>query len=228
MVLLGFGIYLAVDKSLEFLQGFVSPYDPMLQTAGYVLCGVGSFILVIGFCGCCGAWKENVCLLSIYAFCVTLVMCAEIAAGIYIGIKKDSVIDGVSKVANQTLHENYGNGTSTEKNGKIAVDGFQRLFNCCGVNSPSDWATVKNWMTGRPFGNVRPASCCIVKEADNTPEQYSLCIRDNNYMTTGCFTELQSLLKTYFPAVIGVAISIGILEIFGIIFAIILCKSDKD
>jgi len=228
IVLLGFGIYLAVDKSLEFLQGFVSPYDPLLQRAGYVLCGVGSFILVIGFCGCCGAWKENVCLLSIYAICVTLIMCAELAAGIYVGVRKDSVMDQVSKFANETLRQNYGNGTSTRENAKRAVDGFQRLFNCCGVNSPNDWNDIINWQTNLPFGPTRPASCCLIKEADDNQGQYDACKITNDYATSGCLTKITSLLETYFPAVIAVACAIGVLEIFGIVFAIILCRSDKD
>jgi len=228
IALLGFGIYLAVDKSLDFLQGFVSPYDPMLQRAGYILCGVGAVILVIGFCGCCGAWKENVCLLSIYAVCVAIIMCAEIAAGIYVGIKKDSVMNLVGKEANETISKNYGNETATRQNGKRAVDGFQRLFNCCGVHYPSDWSLIKNWMTGRDYGTDRPASCCLNKEADDVPAQYETCKALKNYATAGCLPQITSLLDTYFPAVIAVACTIGILELFGIVFAIILCKSDKD
>lgn len=228
MVLLGFGIYLAVDSSLDYLQDFISPNDPMLQIAGYVLCGVGSFILVIGFCGCCGAWKENVCLLSVYAVLVALVMCAELAAGIYVGVKRGEVMDGVTKVANETIKLNYGNDTATQENGRIAVDGFQRAFNCCGVNSPADWNDVKNWRTQQPYGNVRPASCCLIKEADTNNEQYNICIQKNDYTTNGCLPQIKSLLNTYFPAVIAVACSIGVLEIFGIIFAIILCKNAKD
>jgi len=229
VALLAFGIYLSVDKSLNFLQGFVSPNDPMLQTAGYILCGVGAVILVIGFCGCCGALKENVCLLSIYAVCVAIIMCAEIAAGIYVGIKKDSVMNIVFKEANKTISENYGNETSTKQNGKRAVDGFQRLFNCCGVKSPDDWNPIRNWMTGQAYGPlIRPASCCLNKEADDVPAQYVTCMTEQKYATSGCLPQIISLLDTYFPAVIAVACTIGILELFGIIFAIILCKSDKD
>jgi len=228
IALLAFGIYLAVDERLQFLQGFVSPGDPLLKTAGYVLCGVGSFIFIVGFCGCCGAWKENVCLLSIYVFCVTLVMLAELAAGIYVGVRQQSVLAAVGQIANETISVNYGNETAQRQNGKKAVDGFQRTFNCCGVGEPSDWAKVKNWATGLPYGNIRPASCCIIKEADNDDKEYNICIANNNYVSTGCLPKILSLLHTYFPAVIAVACSIGVLEIFGIVFAIILCKSDKD
>jgi len=228
IALLGFGIYLAVDRSLEFLQGFVSPYDPLLQRAGYVLCGVGSAILLIGFCGCCGAWQENVCLLSIYAICVAIIMCAELAAGIYVGIKKNDVMDGVSRVANETVFKNYGNASSTQLNAKKAVDGFQRVFNCCGVDDPSDWNKIINWMTNAPYGTTRPPSCCLIKEADDDPTQYEVCKSLNDYAKKGCLPTIISLLDTYFPAVIAVACSIGALELFGIIFAIILCKSDKD
>jgi hypothetical protein len=58
--ILGLGVWIRIDKNMS---------DPLLgsamyQIAGYVMIGTGGLIFIMGFCGCCGALKENKCLLG--------------------------------------------------------------------------------------------------------------------------------------------------------------------
>lgn len=66
-VILGVGIWVKVDNSsllgiLEKVDG-APPQLSQLANVAYVLIGIGAFLLVIGFLGCCGAIKESRCML---------------------------------------------------------------------------------------------------------------------------------------------------------------------
>ena len=59
--LLGLGIWLMVDKNVLSYIDIVTwdSSDPYLDVVAYVLIGTGSFIFLVGFCGCCGALRES-------------------------------------------------------------------------------------------------------------------------------------------------------------------------
>lgn len=64
--LLGIGIWICVDDRIEeFLKnasiGF--PLD-WIYVFAYVTIGVGGFIFITGFCGCCGAVRESAWMLA--------------------------------------------------------------------------------------------------------------------------------------------------------------------
>ena len=46
-------------KVLSVLEG-----GELIEYASYVLIAVGGFVLIVGFFGCCGAIKENKCMLG--------------------------------------------------------------------------------------------------------------------------------------------------------------------
>lgn len=67
-VIMGIGIFLlasdTVEKSLSTLIDMSVPIE-FVSTAASIMIGVGSFVFVIGFCGCCGAIRESAIMLSI-------------------------------------------------------------------------------------------------------------------------------------------------------------------
>lgn len=59
---LGVGIWIRVDKSLENFRGpdtGLEDFRNALNTSAYVLIAFGAFTFLVGFCGCCGAMKNN-------------------------------------------------------------------------------------------------------------------------------------------------------------------------
>lgn len=58
--LLGVGIWVLVDPT-----GFreIVAANPLLFTGVYVILAMGSMLFLLGFLGCCGAIRENKCLL---------------------------------------------------------------------------------------------------------------------------------------------------------------------
>lgn len=106
------GIWLRVDSTsvIKFLK-FV-PSDQNMSSAGsnwsyvdvisIVLIVVGAFLIIVGFCGCCGAWKEILFLLWLVRP-PTYFTCLRIKTHICISI-----------CIAQT-HPNYSNSTTNDK-----------------------------------------------------------------------------------------------------------------
>lgn len=65
--ILALGIWVAVDRVslLGILENIEDAPPELAQLAniGYVLIGVGGFLALMGFLGCCGAIQENKCML---------------------------------------------------------------------------------------------------------------------------------------------------------------------
>uniref|UniRef100_A0A674K7W1 Tetraspanin n=1 Tax=Terrapene triunguis TaxID=2587831 RepID=A0A674K7W1_9SAUR len=64
LAVLGIGIWVKVDGG-SFVQilGAAAPQLMQLINVGYLCIAVGTFLLLMGFLGCCGAMKESKCLL---------------------------------------------------------------------------------------------------------------------------------------------------------------------
>jgi hypothetical protein len=43
----------------------VSAEDPHIETAAWLMIGLGVFVLLVGFLGCCGAIRESKCMLCL-------------------------------------------------------------------------------------------------------------------------------------------------------------------
>lgn len=78
--LLGVGVWVLVDPT-----GFreIVATNPLLFTGVYIILGMGGMLFLLGFLGCCGAIRENKCLLLFVSWltkskhsCVTARVCA--------------------------------------------------------------------------------------------------------------------------------------------------------
>lgn len=100
----------------------------------FVLLG-GLAILLLGFLGCCGAMKENSCMLKTYALIVMILVIAQITLGIlifvYQGEAEEIIVDGM-----KTTMGNYGTGDDALD---ASIDASQHDLHCCGVMDFNDW-----------------------------------------------------------------------------------------
>ncbi|XP_068198734.1 CD63 antigen-like [Antennarius striatus] len=189
--------------------------DASASGAPIVLIAVGVVIFFIAFFGCCGAWKENYCMVTMFAVLLSLVIIVEIAAAIagYIFRNKLSVIvqDSLTEMIS-----NYKNGTDEFKN---AVDKLQMDLKCCGVNSSADW---RNFM---PNGDSVPDSCCIVETKGCGIGTMTDAAKVHQ---EGCHDVVEELLKKNVLWVIVAALVIAFLQIMGIIFACCLMRGIRS
>uniref|UniRef100_A0ACB8G483 Tetraspanin-18 n=1 Tax=Sphaerodactylus townsendi TaxID=933632 RepID=A0ACB8G483_9SAUR len=77
--LLGVGIWVIVDPT-----GFreIVATNPLLFTGAYIMLAMGAMLFLLGFLGCCGAIRENKCLLLFFFMFILLIFLAELSAAI--------------------------------------------------------------------------------------------------------------------------------------------------
>ncbi|KAF5307691.1 hypothetical protein FQR65_LT06746 [Abscondita terminalis] len=182
--------------------------DVDLTIAPILMIVVGSIVLVISFFGCCGAIKENTCMLTTYAVILLALLIAQVAIGIYAFIQtKDSKINNndVAKIVKEMM-EKYDNPNDPTKE---VVDLFQKELQCCGADGSSDWA---NW--GKPI----PPSCC----EESSGSACTTPFKD------GCSKDIYDFLIKSAKIVGIVIITIGAVELVGAIVALCLASSLRN
>ncbi|XP_065808617.1 tetraspanin-18B isoform X3 [Labrus bergylta] len=77
--LLGVGVWVLVDP-----MGFreIVAANPLLFTGVYVILAMGGMLFLLGFLGCCGAIRENKCLLLFFFMLILFIFLAELAAAV--------------------------------------------------------------------------------------------------------------------------------------------------
>ncbi|XP_041860666.1 CD63 antigen [Melanotaenia boesemani] len=180
-----------------------------------VLIGVGVLIFFIAFFGCCGAWKENYCMITTFAVLLSLIIITEIAAAIagYVFRKK------LSAIVQDSLTEMIGNYKNGSADFIKSVDQLQEGWKCCGVNSSADWRDFG------PDGKTVPDSCCrnVTKDCGkgNMMDQ-------NKVYLKGCHDVLETTLKNNIHWVIVAALVIAFIQIMGIVFACLLMRGIRE
>jgi len=167
-----------------------------MNVALYVLAAVGALLLLTGFLGCCGAWTESVCLLTLFFSIILILFIAELGCGIAILVKKDEVKKALFDEI-KTLIEKY---SSQKQEVKDAIDIMQKEVECCGCYGFQDYL---------PSGP--PASCT----SSTKPTQ----------LATGCCDKIWNDLESKAAIAGGVAIGILVIELLAMIFTCILCQA---
>ncbi|XP_053704983.1 CD63 antigen [Synchiropus splendidus] len=176
---------------------------------------VGVVIFFIAFFGCCGAWKENYCMVTTFAILVSLIILVEIAAAIagYVFRNKLSV------VVQSSLTEMISKYNSSSAEFRDSVDKLQQGLHCCGVNSSSDWRSYSSQE------NTVPDSCCI---KESTGCGVGAMTDKTKVYQQGCHDVLEELLKKNILWVIVAAIVIAALQLLGVVFACVLMRGIRS
>jgi len=189
-------------------------HDATASGAPIVLIGVGVVIFFIAFFGCCGAWKENYCMVTTFAVLLALVIIVEIAAAIAGYIFRNKISDVVQDSLTEMITK-YENSTTEFKD---TVDKLQEDLKCCGVNSSADWKDFK------PPNSV-PDSCCVKVTANCG---IGAMTDPAKVHTKGCHDVLEALLKKNVQWVIVAALVIAFLQIMGIVFSCCLMRGIRS
>lgn len=212
IVLIGVGAYAMVEASKYSV--IFGDEDTLTSVAGFTV-GVGVIIFLIGFFGCCGAFKKNGCLLKIYFAFVLLIILLEVIAGILSFVYKDDLIDAVEDGILHSIEEYNGD----QKNAFVqAVDELQEQFDCCGANGPKDWDMANNTFTGFP------KSCCVDANTDCNAGPYT----SSNIKQDGCVEGMQTWVEGNYLMVGGVCIGLLVFEVLALVFACCLIRAEDD
>lgn len=246
LLLLGVGAYSRI-KSKDYAS--VLGGDGTILSAANLLIASGVLVAIIGFVGCCGAWKANKILLGIFAALIILIFIVEIAGGILAYTKKDAVKKHLKEGLDKLVSTNYKYTPDPKKpEEKVVNDGmdfFQKTIKCCGTNSSTDWVGSP-WQTeslkqAEKEGKnaLVPDSCCKEPGVKNstcnygpkaTPKLSIAALKDINQ--SGCWGAGFTWLKSKMWQIGGAAIGVAVIQLFGIVFAICLInairKDDGD
>jgi len=186
---------------------YFSFVDNKFANAPMLIIVVGVIVFIIGFLGCCGAVKENYCMVTTFAVLLALIFILEIVAGA-LGISYKSKVNVEVEKRLQLAVNEY----RTSKGAKDLLDWAQETMNCCGYAGPADY--VNGTCPGA--GNA-VASCHV----DND------CKKDLRDTKKGCKDAFIAFVKSNMALVGGVAIGIAFIQLLGIIFACLLMRAIK-
>jgi len=215
-VLLGVGIWLSVDSSIVSYVKILEALEngSLLKFAGYAFIAVGLGIFIIGIFGCCGAARENNCMLGVYMMLLVIVMAIEVAGGVLGLLVKNRLVEDLELELTDALTEHYGK--TAEKKSEAFTEGMdfiQENLECCGIiNANTEYPTTQYWEDNKSL----PTSCC-----KDIPDNQGKC---PTYYTDSCKDSIINFVDEKAPIIIGVGIGLAAIQIFGFIFAVCLCR----
>jgi CD63 antigen len=180
----------------------------------------GSVMLLIAFLGCCGAVRENHCMIMTYSVLVGLLLIMELGAGIAAFALEDDVEQMVSSEMTKSMKEYHHNKTEVIKAWNIA----QTSLECCGITNYTDWSTAYD-----PNYPLIPESCCKGGASDNCTQ----AITDKN-LDDATFAETIIYVHGCLPKVVAdiaitrigqIGIALAIVELVGVVFACFMARS---
>lgn len=217
-VILGFGVYTFLK-----IGDYASLSTVEFMTASRLFIGLGTIIVVVSFCGCCGAWKLSKCLLVMFFVLLLIIFGVEIAAAVLGYLKRNEVEDTLQNDLLKALQGQYGE--SDQVGITKAFNTLQEKEQCCGVMNYTDWEKAKLYNGNH---SVVPDSCCREMKAGcgNFAPGF---VDKSKVWTKGCFSTMKDLIVTNLPLVAGVVIGVLVIQLLGMIFSMVLiCAVNKN
>ncbi|XP_075151510.1 tetraspanin 39D [Haematobia irritans] len=194
-----------VQFNYAHYSNFVSDH---IWTAPIILMVVGSLVAFICFMGCCGALKENSCMILSFAILALIIFFLEIGLGIAGYVKHTGLRQIMETQFNATMDQ-----YSERKDYRDAWSLLQSELGCCGMQGPTDWEEV--------FQNkTLPSSCCQMinlNEADACTEAHA--------NRSGCLKKLLDILDSKTLLFAGVVLGVAGIQLLTILFACCLYRS---
>ncbi|XP_054864434.1 tetraspanin-18-like isoform X4 [Amphiprion ocellaris] len=189
--LLGVGVWVLVDP-----MGFreIVAVNPLLFTGVYVILAMGALLFLLGFLGCCGAIRENKCLLLFLT----------------------------RQYFTRDLKRHYQGRNNTDVFSST-WNAIMTTFDCCGVSGPEDFEESLFRLLS-PSKMVPEACCQRNGFlGDGGVEQCvsgSVVFRHNK----GCYSAMVDYFETYIYTAGALAIVVLTIELFAMVFAMCLFR----
>ncbi|CAG9822009.1 unnamed protein product [Phaedon cochleariae] len=191
------------------IQNFI-PDKYHLGLPPILMIAIGSVIFFTAFFGCCGAMKDNTCMLTTFAIILLTLLIVQVAIGAYafliIGETQDLRLS-----VRQVVEKSYNQYNETQI-AKEEFDFLQAFLKCCGVDGPRDW----KWQN-----ESVPISCCA-SQTNNCGIKSTDCFRK------GCAESSYVWFKNGLDLLGILAVAVASIEIVGAIFALCLSSSIKN
>jgi len=233
-------LWLLFDENL-YLQT-MSDQRADYYLGAYIILGIGGLVTIMGFLGCCGAWKESPWMLGTFFAFLVIILFAEVTTGVMVYFHETNYEKLVDTSIQSTVKHKYtDNDTTTQK----TFDMIQEGLECCGYEGPGDWSRsiYNNYdFSGQEIGGIKhqgatfkiPRSCCVTPESvvcRQTVRDATLATNgkftSSNIYTDGCAQKMKSFLEEHLVYVVGIGLAIIFMEIFGMLCSLCLCCALK-
>ncbi|XP_058017694.1 tetraspanin-18 [Ahaetulla prasina] len=218
--LLGVGIWVIVDPT-----GFreIVATNPLLFTGAYIMVAMGAMLFLLGFLGCCGAIRENKCLLLFFFMFILLIFLAELSAAILAFIFRENL---TREFFTKELKKHY-QGNNESDVFSSTWNSVMITFGCCGVNGPEDFEATSLSILLDSYPAV-PEACCKreLQSRDAAFINKKECLKGREVYQNqqGCYTVILNSLETYVYLAGALAIGVLAIELFAMIFAMCLFR----
>jgi len=182
--------------------------DPSFVSAPLVLIIVGGIVFVVAFFGCCGAFKENHCMIITFAALLLVIFTMELAAGLAGYARRSEIEDMLDQRLNASMH-NYYTQKEVEKSWNI----MQHEMKCCGMTGPGDWQRITH-------NKTLPYTCCPDTQNDGTCTMQTL-----NKYEVSCLEKLKETFFRYASVLGAVGCGVAFVQLIGVIFSCCLARS---
>ncbi|XP_078285625.1 tetraspanin-1-like [Rhinoraja longicauda] len=212
--ILGIGIWIKVDGGmlLELLQS-VSASLKVVANVGYLCIALGAFLMLIGFLGCCGAMKENNCMLMIFFLLILVIFLVQLVAAVVI-LAFSSLADIFMAYIETWLMNFVKNEYGRIEAVTETFNAVMKQFKCCGIHGPNDFTNSYFFDTTQTY----PDECCLLIRPCKLP-----------ILVQGCYQVFLKFLKSNTMILGIVAVVIGLLEIGAMASSMIMyCEIKKQ
>ncbi|CAG9789935.1 unnamed protein product [Diatraea saccharalis] len=173
------------------------------QVAPWLFILLGIFIMIVAFCGWCGASKESRGLLGMYGVVMLVIVLLQIISAVLIFVFVDG--EYTDRFIKDTVYDGYYNSQSNpdvyRQFGRI-----ERKLKCCGANDARDY---------RSWRNDLPLTCCADSYYRATCE---FTDKEANERL-GCAKVAAVYTKIISSSIAGASLLIAIVEITGVVIA---------
>ncbi|XP_071015230.1 tetraspanin-18B-like isoform X1 [Oncorhynchus clarkii lewisi] len=218
--LLGVGVWVLVDP-----MGFreIIAANPLLFTGVYIILAMGAMLFLLGFLGCCGAIRENKCLLLFFFLLILVIFLAELAAAILAFVFREHL---TREKFTRDLKRHYQGHNNTDVF-TSTWNALMTTFDCCGVNSPDDFEESLFRLLSPD--KVVPGVCCQGNghpgdAVDDLSREE--CLRGSMELryNKGCYSAVVDYFETYIYMAGALAIVVLTIELFAMVFAMCLFR----
>lgn len=217
LFLAGIGLIVAGAVVQAEFSTYLDFFGKSVNVAAILLIVVGVVIFVIGFFGCCGAQRENYCMVMTFAVFLGLIFVLEIAVGIAAYVMRDKV----ESVVDEKMTKLMGD-YSTHESVRNSWDAVQEDFHCCGIYASRDWFN-KTLYKNHGQDSV-PDSCC----KDLKPKCGQGNGKDENIVyIQGCKNKFVDWGKKNIYSLGGAGVGLAFVQVLGIVLACCLARTIK-
>lgn len=234
--ILGVSLWLLFDSNLYLQTSADQRTDYYLAT--YILLGSGALVTIMGFLGCCGAWKQSSWMLGTFVAFLIIIFFVEIGVGIMVYFHGAPLEDFIKTSVKQTVQHNYNENNTAAM---MTFDKIQEGLECCGTDGPKSWimSSFNNYnfegeelgVSSSPDYYSIPRSCCRRQETTDCSNNLKLATQqipsEAVLFKAGCVPELGRLVDDNILYVLGGLAALAFMEIFGIMFSLCLCCAVK-